>query len=151
MRHRKTVKKMNRTASHRKAMLANLATQVFLHKRIRTTIAKAKVARSVVERLITFAKKGTLSARRRVLQTVRDKDVVKALFDEIAPTYTDRNGGYTRIVKLGKRQGDAAELAYLELVGYEGVRKQKKEKKATKKKETEAPKTEEQQPAASEE
>jgi large subunit ribosomal protein L17 len=132
MRHRKTVAKLNRTASHRKAMLSNLATQLFEHKKIRTTQAKAKATRIVAERLITFAKKGDLASRRQVLKTVRDKKVVKELFEEVAPTFENRNGGYTRIVKLGKRLGDGAELAFLELIGYEGVRKEKKEKAAKK-------------------
>jgi large subunit ribosomal protein L17 len=132
MRHRRTVAKLSRNASHRKAMLSNLATQVFEHKKIRTTQAKAKVIRSVVERLISFAKKGDLAARRHVLRTVRNKKVVKELFEKVAPTFADRNGGYTRIVKLGQRHGDAAELAYLELVGFEGVHKEKKEKAAKK-------------------
>jgi len=134
MRHRKTTAKLNRTASHRKAMFANMATQLFEHKKIRTTQPKAKAIRPVVERLITFAKKGDLASRRKVLKTVRDKKVVKELFEEVAPTFENRNGGYTRIIKLGQRHGDGAELAYLELVGFEGVRKEKKEK--TSKKET---------------
>lgn len=129
MRHRKSFNKLNRTASHRKAMLSNLATQVFMHKKIRTTSVKAKAVRPLVEKLITFAKQGTLHARRQVLKTVRDKIVVKELFDEIAPAYSSRNGGYTRVIKLGQRQGDGAEVAYLELVGFEGIKKEKKEKK----------------------
>ena len=146
MRHRKTVAKLNRTASHRKAMLSNLATQLFEHKKIRTTQAKAKATRSVAERLITFAKKGDLASRRQVLKTVRDKKVVKELFEEGAPTFENRNGGYTRIVKLGKRHGDGAELAFLELIGFEGIRKEKKDKaskKDTKKKKAGKEKTEE--------
>jgi len=146
MRHRKTVAKLNRTASHRKAMLSNLATQLFEHKKIRTTQAKAKATRSVAERLITFAKKGDLASRRQVLKTVRDKKVVKELFEEVAPTFENRNGGYTRIVKLGKRHGDGAELAFLELIGFEGIRKEKKDKaskKDTKKKKAGKEKTEE--------
>jgi large subunit ribosomal protein L17 len=133
MRHRKSFNKLGRTASHRKATLANLATQVFMHKKIQTTTVKAKAVRPLVERLITFAKNGTLHARRQVLRTIRDKQVVKELFEEIAPVYTARNGGYTRVVKLGQRQGDGAEVAYLELVDFEGVRKEKKEKKQTEK------------------
>jgi len=131
MRHRKSFNKLNRTASHRKATLSNLATQLFTHKKIRTTRAKAKAVRPLAERLITFAKQGTVHARRQVLKTVRDRQVVKELFDEIAPVYASRNGGYTRIVKVGQRMGDGAEVAYLELVDYEGVRKEKKEKKKT--------------------
>ena len=133
MRHRKAFNKLNRTASHRKALLSNLATQLFMYKKIKTTAVKAKALRPVAERLITFAKKGTVAARRQVLRTVRDKKVVKELFDDIAPTFEDRQGGYTRIIKLGCRQGDGAELAYIELVGFEGVRKEKKAKKSKKK------------------
>jgi len=129
MRHRKSFKKLNRPASHRQATLSNLASQLFTHKKIRTTTVKAKAARPVAERLITFAKSGTLHARRQVLRTIRDKQIVKELFEEIAPVYAARNGGYTRVVKLGQRQGDGAEVAYLELVDFEGVRKEKKEKK----------------------
>jgi len=128
MRHRKTGRKLGRTASHRHATLANLATALFEHKKIKTTAPKAKVLRSVAERLITFAKKGDVAARREVFRTIRNKDVVKILFDEIAPKFEERNGGYTRVVKLGQRHGDAAEVAFIELVGFENVQK----KKATK-------------------
>lgn len=131
MRHRRPFNKLNRTASHRKATLANLSTELLKHKRIKTTKLKAKETRPMVERLITIAKKGTLAARRHVLQTVRDKKVVKELFNEIVPVFGSRNGGYTRIIKLGRRQGDGAEVAFLELVDFEGVRKEKKEKKKT--------------------
>jgi large subunit ribosomal protein L17 len=137
MRHRKSFTQLGRTASHRKATLENLATQVFMHKKIQTTTVKAKAVRPLVERLITFAKSGSLHARRQVLRTVRDKEVVKELFEEIAPVYSARNGGYTRVVKLGQRQGDGAEVAFLELVDFEGVRKEKKEKKGKKKTEKE--------------
>ncbi len=129
MKHRKSFNKLNRNASHRQATLANLASQLFTHKRIRTTAVKARATRPVAEKLITFAKSGTLHARRQVLRTIRDKQIVKELFEEIAPVYTSRNGGYTRVVKLGQRRGDGAEVAYLELVDFEGVRKEKKEKK----------------------
>lgn len=139
MRHRKSFNKLGRTASHRKAVLSNLATQLFAHKKIQTTRVKAKAVRSVAERLITFAKKGTLAARRQVLRTVRDRSVVKELFDEIAPVYASRNGGYTRIIKLGQRHGDGAEVAFLELVDFEGVRKEKKEKEKEKEKEKKKP------------
>ncbi|OQX86499.1 50S ribosomal protein L17 [candidate division KSB1 bacterium 4484_87] len=128
MRHRKAFNKLNRTASHRKALMSNLATQLFMHKKIKTTAPKAKALRPVAERLITFAKKGTLAARRHVLRTVKDKAVVKELFEEIAPTFESRQGGYTRIIKLGQRAGDGAEIAFIELVGFEGVKKSKKQK-----------------------
>lgn len=128
MRHLKDVKKLGRTASHRHATLANLASALIEHKHIRTTTAKAKEARRVVDRLITHAKKNTVAARRLVFSQLRQRRVVKTLFDEIAPKYTSRNGGYTRVVKLGRRQGDGAELSVLELVGYESVKVEKQQK-----------------------
>ncbi|OQX96158.1 50S ribosomal protein L17 [candidate division KSB1 bacterium 4572_119] len=145
MRHRKAFNKLNRTASHRKALLSNLATQLIMYKKIRTTAVKAKAVRPVVEKIITAAKKGSLAARRQVLKTVKDKKVVKELFDEIAPTFQTRQGGYTRIVKLGRRLGDGAEMVFFELVGFEGVRKEKKTKdsKKTEKKKEEAKVSEE--------
>jgi large subunit ribosomal protein L17 len=128
MRHLKDVKKLGRTASHRHATLANLASALIEHKHIRTTTAKAKEARRVVDRLITHAKKNTVAARRLVFSQLRQRRVVKTLFDEIAPKYASRNGGYTRVVKLGRRQGDGAELSVLELVGYESVQVEKQQK-----------------------
>ena len=119
MRHLKTTKHLNRTASHRKALTANLSTALFEKKRIVTTLAKAKFCQPKAERFITFAKKGTIAARRHVLRFLPRKDAVKILFDEIAPKYKNRNGGYTRIIKLGYRKGDAAPMAVLELVEYE--------------------------------
>src|SRR3954462_12738705 len=102
--------------AHERLLLANLATQLFEHRRIPTTEAKAKRVRPLAERLITFAKRGDLSARRRVLTVVRDKDVVHTLFAEIGPRYANRHGGYTRIVKVGPRKGDNAPMAVIELV-----------------------------------
>ena len=102
--------------AHERLMLANLATSLFKHGRITTTETKAKRLRPLAEQLITKAKRGDLHARRRVLSVVRDKDVVFQLFDEIAPRYTNRDGGYTRIVKTGPRKGDAAPMAIIELV-----------------------------------
>src|SRR3954453_22391314 len=102
--------------AHQKRMLANLATSLFRHGRIQTTETKAKRLRPLAEQLITRAKRGDLHSRRRVLTVVRDKDVVYTLFDEIAPRYTNRAGGYTRIVKTGPRKGDAAPMATIELV-----------------------------------
>jgi large subunit ribosomal protein L17 len=102
--------------SHERLMLANLATSLFQHGRIQTTETKAKRLRPLAERLITFAKRGDLHSRRRVLTVVRDKDVVYTLFDQIAPRFTNRPGGYTRIVKTGPRKGDAAPMAIIELV-----------------------------------
>lgn len=102
--------------AHERLMLANLATALFEHGRITTTQAKAKRMQPLAERLITFAKRGDLQARRRVLTVVRDKDVVHELFTEIGPRYANRNGGYTRITKLGPRKGDNAPMAQIELV-----------------------------------
>jgi len=130
MRHRKAVTKLGRTASHRKALLANLAGALFERKHIETTEAKAKAARSFTERLITLARKDTVHARRIAYQRLRHKKYVKALFEEIAPQYVDRNGGYTRVIKLGQRHGDAAKMAILELVGFEAATKKKKVKEA---------------------
>lgn len=138
MRHRKTVSKLHRTAEHRKALLANLAAALFEHKRIVTTHAKAKAAQRFVERLITLAKSDTLHARRLVLSRVRHKNVMQSLFDEIAPIYVQRNGGYTRVLRMGQRVGDAAEMSVLELVGFEEAlskqAKQKQEKAEAKEK-----------------
>ncbi|MEE2710605.1 MAG: 50S ribosomal protein L17 [Gemmatimonadota bacterium] len=119
MRHRKQGRALSRNASHRRAMLANLATTVLEQEKVKTTNAKAKEVRGLVERLITFAKRQDLHARRQVLKTVRNQAVVAKLFDSIAPRFVDRPGGYTRIIRLGQRQGDAAELSILALVGTE--------------------------------
>ena len=102
--------------AHERLMLANLATSLFEHDRITTTEAKAKRLRPLAERLITFAKRGDLHARRQVMTVVRDKDVVHKLFAEIGPRYAERNGGYTRVLKLGQRQGDGAPMALIELM-----------------------------------
>jgi large subunit ribosomal protein L17 len=102
--------------AHQRLMLANLATSLFEHSRITTTEAKAKRLRPLAERLITFAKRGDLHARRQVLAVIRDKDVVHALFADIGPRFAERPGGYTRIVKLGPRRSDSTEMVYLELV-----------------------------------
>ena len=153
MRHRKSVKKLGRTAAHRRATLSNLAAALFERKHIQTTEAKAKETRRVSERLITLAKKGTIHARRLALRKLHHKKIVKILFDEIAPQYADRPGGYTRVVKLGQRPGDGARMAVLELVGYETASKKKKakdkEKEAkseTKKKRTKSSEVEEMVP-----
>jgi len=135
MRHRKSGRKLGRTKSHYKATLANLAISLFEHKKIKTTTAKAKELRSVAERLITFAKRGDVSARRHVFKTVKDRAIVKVLFDEIAPVYEDRNGGYTRIYKLGQRPGDSAELSIIELIGFDSVQSKRKVKTKTGKRE----------------
>jgi large subunit ribosomal protein L17 len=128
-------RKLGRTTSHRKALLRNLANQLFEHKEIRTTTAKAKEARSHVERLITYAKKGDVHHRRLAFAFLRNKNIIDVLFDEIAPVYTDRPGGYTRVVKLGRRSGDAAQISLLQLVDFEKVGetpKKKTEKKKSK-------------------
>ena len=155
MRHLKSGRKLGRTASHRKATLANLAAALIEHKSIVTTTPKAKEARSTVERLITFAKKGDVASRRQVLRTIRDKNLVKDLFEKIAPKYTERNGGYTRIIKIGNRKGDNARLAIFELVGYENIKTEKIEKQRLKReaKETKKQKetTEEQEETPAEE
>ncbi|MBE6041859.1 MAG: 50S ribosomal protein L17, partial [Clostridiales bacterium] len=109
-------KKLGRNSAHRKSMLRNLVTDLFREGRITTTDMRAKEAGRQAEKLITIAKKGDLHARRQVLEYVFDEDVVTKLFDEIAPKYQERNGGYTRTLKLGPRQGDNAEVVYLELV-----------------------------------
>ncbi|GAB6064409.1 hypothetical protein JCM30394_31420 [Deferrisoma palaeochoriense] len=116
MRHRKAGRKLGRSTAHRKAMLRNLVTSLFEHGRVKTTDAKAKEARRVAEKLITLAGEGTLHARRQALAYVRGRDAVARLFEEIAPRYKDRPGGYTRIVKLGYRRGDNAPVSLLELV-----------------------------------
>lgn len=117
MRHHMDHRKLGRTAAHRKAMLSNMVTSLFERERITTTTAKAKEARRVAEKMITFARKGDLASRRHVARTVKDPVVLRKLFDDIAPRYVDRPGGYTRILKTGVRKGDAAKTAILELVG----------------------------------
>ena len=102
--------------AHQKLMLGGLAAQLFTHERVRTTEAKAKALRPVAEHLITFAKRGDVHARRQVLKTVPDRDVVHKLFSEIGPRYAERSGGYTRILKLGQRGGDGAPMAIIELL-----------------------------------
>jgi len=117
MRHLNSVNKLNKTASHRHAMLANLSMSILDKERCITTLAKAKVVRSVVERLITQAKKGGLHNMRTAAKIVRDKAILKKLFTDIAPSYKDREGGYTRILKLDERPGDNALLCIIELTG----------------------------------
>ena len=117
MRHRKKGRQLSRTSSHRKATMRNLATSLFLHERIETTTAKAKELRPYAERLITLARRGDLHARRLAAMKIQDRQVLGKLFEDIAPRYTERPGGYTRILKLGNRRGDAAEMSLIELVG----------------------------------
>ncbi len=119
MRHGKRGRKLGRTASHKRAMLNNMATSLFTYGSIRTTHAKAKELRGVAERLITFAKRGDLHARRQVLRRIRNQRVVAKLFDEIATSFSERNGGYLRLLKLGSRRGDRVEMCLVEMVGDE--------------------------------
>lgn len=138
MRHNVDGRKLGRSASHRRALYRNLVISLITHERIKTTTPKAKEARRLADRLVTFAKRGDLSARRHVASILNDKLAVQKLFDEIGPRYTDRPGGYTRVLKYGKpRQGDAAEMALLEFVK-DGDRPTKK--KAKKKSAKAAPK-----------
>jgi large subunit ribosomal protein L17 len=116
MRHLKRTAKLGRTGQHRNAMLANMVCSLIKHKRITTSVAKAKAARSVAEKMVTLGKNGTLHDRRLAVARLHQEDAVKILFNDIAPAQKDRNGGYTRIVRLGQRQGDASQLAILEFV-----------------------------------
>ena len=120
MRHNKIGRKLGRKTAHRKALMSNLASALITHKRIKTTDAKAKELRMYVEPLITFAKKGDLHSRRQVLKKIRHKSIVKELFDNIGPTFSNRNGGYTRIIKLGFRDNDCAPISMIEFVGMIG-------------------------------
>ncbi len=119
MRHRRAGKKLGRDSAHRKALYSNLAGQLIEHGRIKTTTAKAKAVKPFAEQMITLGKRGDLHARRLALAELRSQDVVHQLFSEVAPRFADRPGGYTRIVRLGPRNGDSAEMVYLELVDYE--------------------------------
>jgi len=119
MKHRVAGRKLGRTSMHRTALLRNLSTELFRHERIRTTLMKAKELRPFAERLITLSKRETLHARRLVLRDIHDKDVVSKMFDTISSRFAQRPGGYTRIVKLGPRRGDNAEMALIELIGAE--------------------------------
>lgn len=121
MRHGKKIKKLSRTSSHRKAMLANMANSLILHKRITTTLPKAKALRTYVEPLITKSKNDTTHSRRVVFSYLNNKETVSILFREISQKVADRPGGYTRVIKLGPRQGDNAEMAFIELVDYNEV------------------------------
>src|SRR5215211_3136096 len=117
MRHQQTRRKLSRDSAHRRSLLANLCKEVIEHERIKTTEAKAKAVKPELEQLITLAKRGDLHARRQALSTLRqDKFAVHKLFEEVAPRYADRPGGYTRIVKLGPRRSDSTEMVFIELV-----------------------------------
>ena len=120
MRHNKRGRKLSRKTAHRKALMSNLAVALITHKKIKTTDAKAKELRVYVEPLITFAKRGDLHARRQVLKKIRHKNVVRELFDNIGPSFSDHNGGYTRITKLGFRDNDCAPVSIIEFVDMVG-------------------------------
>jgi large subunit ribosomal protein L17 len=136
MRHQKKTIKLGRTAEHRKALLANQVCSLIEHQRIKTTLAKAKAVRPLAERMVTLGKNGSIHARRTALATLRQKNAVKKLFDEIAPKSAERNGGYTRIVKLGQRMSDSAPMAFIEWVDMAEVieAKAEQDKKAKRKK-----------------
>jgi len=139
MRHQKKTIKLGRTADHRRALLANQVCALIQHQRIKTTLAKAKAVRPLAERMVTLGKNGSIHARRRALAVLRQKNIVKKLFDDIAQRSAERNGGYTRIVKLGARKSDSARMAFIEWVDAEHVAEEKpKKEKKTKHKEPEA-------------
>ena len=116
MRHGKKIAKLGRTAPHRKAMLSNMMASLFINERVTTTQTRAKALKRTAERVLTCAKQGDLHARRQVLRVIADKQVVAKLFDELGPRYKSRNGGYTRLIKLGPRRGDGALMSIVELV-----------------------------------
>ena len=142
MRHQKKTIKLGRTAEHRKALLANQVCSLIEHQRIKTTLAKAKAVRPLAERMVTLGKDGSIHARRSALATLRQKNAVKKLFADIAPRSAERNGGYTRIVKLGERKSDSAPMAFIEWVDMAEVIEAKpaEEKKAKRKKAEPKPK-----------
>jgi len=153
MRHQKKTIKLGRTADHRRALLANQVCALIQHQRIKTTLAKAKAVRPLAERMVTLGKNGSIHARRRALAVLRQKSVVKQLFDDIAQRSAERNGGYTRIVKLGARKSDSARMAFIEWVDAEHIaeEKPKKEKKAKHKEPEAKPQQAEPDQAAQEE
>jgi large subunit ribosomal protein L17 len=116
MRHRKSGRKLSRKTAHRKALMSNLASALITHKKINTTDAKAKELRMFIEPLVTYAKRGDLHARRQVLKRIRHKSIVRELFDNIGPVFSNRDGGYTRITKLGYRDNDCAPISIIEFV-----------------------------------
>jgi large subunit ribosomal protein L17 len=118
VRHHRAGKKLGRTPAQRKSLYANLAVALIEHGRIRTTVSKAKAVKPFAEQMISLGKRGDLHARRLALAELKDRDAVHKLFEDVAPRFADRPGGYSRIVKIGPRQGDSAEMAYLELVDY---------------------------------
>ena len=153
MRHQKKTIKLGRTADHRRALLANQVCALIQHQRIKTTLAKAKAVRPLAERMVTLGKNGSIHARRGALAVLRQKSVVKQLFDDIAQRSAERNGGYTRIIKLGARKSDSARMAFIEWVDAEHIaeEKPKKEKKAKHKEPEAKPQQTEPEQAAQEE
>jgi len=150
MRHQKKTIKLGRTAEHRKALLANQVCSLIEHQRIKTTLAKAKAVRPLAEHMVTLGKNGSIHARRTALATLRQKSAVKKLFDDIAPRSAERNGGYTRIVKLGQRKSDSASMAFIEWVDIAEIVEEKpaEEKKAKRKEAEPKPKKTEPEAAA---
>jgi len=146
MRHRKNTLKLGRTSQHRDLMLANLVSDLINHNRVRTTLAKAKAMRPLAERMVTLGKKGSLHHRRQAVATLHQKDAVKKLFADLAPKYADRAGGYTRIIKLGPRNSDAAPMAQIEWVEAEFTPKPKKEKAKPEAKKESKPAAKEEKP-----
>ena len=143
MRHNKKFNHLGRTASHRSAMLANMAISLIMHKRITTTLAKAKELKKYVEPLITKAKEDSTNSRRVVFSYLQNKEAIKELFSTVAEKVGDRPGGYTRIIKLGTRQGDAAQICFIELVDFDPeMAKTETKKKATRRSRKSAPKAE---------
>lgn len=142
MRHRKQGRKLNKTASHRKAMFANMAAALIEHEQIVTTLPKAKEMRRITDKLITLGKRGDLHARRQAISRLRDVEQVKKLFDVLGPRYKERNGGYTRVLKAGYRYGDNAPMAVLELVDRDVDAKGAKDRARTEAMEAEMPQTE---------
>ncbi len=140
MRHQKRTIKLGRKAEHRKALLANQVCSLIEHQRIKTTLAKAKAVRPLAEKMVTLGKQGSIHARRTAFSTLRQKDAVKKLFEEIAPRSNGRNGGYTRIIRLGQRRSDSSSMAFLEWVDVSPVTEEEKpaEEKKAKRKEPEA-------------
>jgi len=146
MRHQKKTIKLGRTAEHRKALLANQICSLIEHQRIKTTLAKARAVRPLAERMVTLGKNGSIHARRTALATLRQKNAVKKLFDDIAPKSAERNGGYTRIVKLGYRKSDSARMAFIEWVDMAEVVEEKATEKKKRKKKPAEPEAEQIEP-----
>ena len=142
MRHNKKFNHLGRTASHRSAMLANMAISLIMHKRITTTVAKAKALKKYVEPLITKAKEDSTNSRRVVFSYLQNKDAIKELFSTVSEKVGDRPGGYTRIIKLGTRQGDAAQVCFIELVDFDPEMAKETKKKSTRRSRKSAPKAE---------